>query len=48
MENVKEWTSLPMTELFKRASRTEDWKRNPVESSVMSLDDPIGQGTKLN
>ena len=33
MDNVKEWTSLPMPELITRASCRKDWKRVSAESS---------------
>ena len=45
MDNVKEWTSLPMAELLLRASCRKDWKGISVESSAV---DPIGQRTELN
>ena len=48
MDNDKEWTYLPMPELLKRASCRKDWKRISAESSLTSLDDPIGKGTELN
>ena len=48
MDNMKEWTSLPMPELLTRASCRKDWKRISVESSPFSSDDPSGQGTELN
>ena len=44
MDNIKEWTSLPMPELPTRASCRRDWKRISAESSLMSPDDPVGQG----
>ena len=50
MDNIKEWTSLPMLELLTRASCRKDWKSSSAESSLMSPpppDDPIGQGTEL-
>ena len=37
MDNVKEWTSLPIRELLTTASRRKDRKGIPAESSVMSL-----------
>ena len=48
MDNVKEWTSLPVPELFRRAFCRKDWKRISPESSIMSPDDPIGHGTEMN
>ena len=36
MENIKEWTSLPMPELLTRASCRKDWKRISAELSLMS------------
>ena len=36
MDNVKEWTSLPMPELLTRASCRKDWKRISAESFLMS------------
>ena len=36
MDNVKEWTSLPMLELLTRASCRKDWMSISPESSVMS------------
>ena len=46
MDNVKEWTSLPMPELFTTGSCRKDGKRISAESSVMSSDDPVGQGNE--
>ena len=48
--DIKEWTSLPVSELLTRASCRKDWKRIPAESSLMSPppDEPIGQEAKLN
>ena len=52
MDNVKEWTSLPMPELLARASGRKDWKRISAESSRPSCpppsDDPVGQGSEAN
>ena len=55
MDNIKEWTYLPMPELLTLAFRRKDWKRISAESSLMSLppphrhpDDPVGQGIELN
>ena len=52
MENIKEWTSLPMPELLARASCRKDWKRIPAESSLLPPlpppNNPISQGTELN
>ena len=36
MDNVKEWTSLPMPELLTMAFCRKDWKRFSAESSVVS------------
>ena len=36
MDNIKEWTSLPMPELPTKASCRKDWKRISAESSLMS------------
>ena len=37
MDKIKEWTSLPMPELLKRAScKKKDWKRISAESSLKS------------
>ena len=36
MDNIKEWTSLPMPELLTMASCRKDWKRVYTESSLMS------------
>ena len=36
MDNIKEWTSLPMSELIIRAFCRKDWKRISSESSIMS------------
>ena len=35
MDNIKEWTSLPMPELFTMACYRKDWKRMSAESSLM-------------
>ena len=40
MDNIKEWTTLPMPELFTRASCRKDWKRILAESSQMSFRRP--------
>ena len=48
MDSIKDWTSLPMPELITRASCRKDWKMISSESSLMSPDDLIGQGTKLS
>ena len=54
MDNIKEWTSLPMLELLTMPPTptphppSKDWKKISAESSLMSPDDPIGQGTELN
>ena len=34
MDNIKKWTSLPVSELLTRASCRRDWKRIPGESSL--------------
>ena len=36
MDNVKEWTPLPMPELLTRASCRRDWRRISAESSLVS------------
>ena len=36
MDNEKEWTCLPMTEMLTRPSCRKHWKRISAESSVMS------------
>ena len=36
MENIKEWTYLPMQELLTRTSCKKDWKRISAESSLNS------------
>ena len=36
MDNIKEWTSLPMPELLKRVSCKEDWRRISAELPFMS------------
>ena len=55
VDNIKEWTYLPMPELLTRVSCRKGWKRISAESFVMSPphppptpDDPIAQGTELN
>ena len=48
MDNIIDWTPLPLSEVLTMASCRKDWKRFSAESSVMSSDDPIGQGTELN
>ena len=49
MDNIKEWTSLPMPELLTGACCRKDWKRTSAESSfVFPPDDPIRQGTEMN
>ena len=40
MDNIKEWTSLPMPGLLTRASCRKDWKRIFAESSLMSPRQP--------
>ena len=49
LDNIKEWTSLPMPEVLTRASCRTDWKRISAESSLMSHDDsPPDDPTELN
>ena len=48
MDNIKEWTTLPMPKLLTRTSCRKDGKRKSAESSRMSPDETIGQGTELN
>ena len=36
IDNITEWTSLPMAELLTRASCRKDWQRISAESSLMS------------
>ena len=40
MDNIKEWTSLPVQELLTMASCRKDWKRISAESSLTSPGDP--------
>ena len=40
MDNIKEWTSLPVPELVTRASCRKDWKRASAEPSLMSHPHP--------
>ena len=47
MDNIKKLTTWT-TELLTMASCRKVWKRISAESSVMSPDDLISQGTKLN
>ena len=50
MDNIKEWTSLPIPELFTMASRKErekERKRISVESSLVSPDYPIAEVAPL-
>ena len=47
MDNIKEWTSLPMPDLLTMVSCRKDWKRISAESSLMSPDDPSSQGIEL-
>ena len=37
MDNVKEWTSLPVPELLTGAYCIKDWKRISADSCLMSL-----------
>ena len=48
MDNIKDWTYPPMPELLSRTSCKKGWKRISAESSPVSPDNPIGQGTELN
>ena len=55
MDNIKQWTSLPMSEQLTRASCRKEWTRISAESSPLMSppppphpDRPIGQGTELN
>ena len=48
MDNIKEWTSLPIPELLMMASSREQWKRISAESSGVLPNNPIGQGTNIN
>ena len=48
MDNIKRVDSpTRVRELLTRVSCRNDWKRTSAESSLMSPDDPIGQGTEL-
>ena len=47
MDNIKEWTYLPVPELLTRASCRKDWNRNSAESSSCPPDARIGQETEL-
>ena len=44
MDNIKEWTSLPLPELLTRASCRKDWKRISADSPVMLP--PVTQSVK--
>ena len=46
MDNIKEWTSLPMPELLTRASCRKDWKRIIAVSPLKSLLPPPPPPTK--
>ena len=48
VDNIKEWTYLPMPELLTRVSCRKDWKKICAESSLMFPEDPAGEGTELN
>ena len=53
MDNIQEWTYVPMPELLTRGSCRKGCKRISAESSIMPPsapppDDQIGQGTELN
>ena len=49
IDNIKEWTSLPMPELPTRASCRKDWKRISAESSLMTIQSVKGlDWTELN
>ena len=41
MDNMKEWTSLPIPELLTRAACRKGWKRISAESSLMSPPPPL-------
>ena len=45
---TSEWTSLPMPKPLARAFCRKVWKRISTESSLMSPNDTVGQGTELN
>ena len=47
MDDIKEWTSLPMPELHMMSCRRKDWKIS-AESSIMSPNDTISRGAELN
>ena len=47
MDNIEEWTYLPMPELLTRASCRKGWRSISAEPSLMIPDDPVGQGTEL-
>ena len=44
IDNIKQWTSLPMPELLTRALCRKDWKK--ISAKLSS--NPTGQGTELN
>ena len=50
LDNIKEWTFLPMPELLTMASCRKGWKRISAESSLMSLWQPsqLRNWTELN
>ena len=50
MDNIKEWTSLPVSGLFTRAFCRKDWKRisAPHSPPPPPTDHPNGQETELN
>ena len=54
MDNDKECTPLPMTELLTRAAWKKDWRKISAESSLVppppppAPEDPVGQETGLN
>ena len=43
MDNVKEWTFLPIPELLTMASCRNNWKRISAEASLCPPDDATGQ-----
>ena len=49
MDNIKEWTSLPMPELLAKASCMEKTGRGCLlNRPSCPADNPIGQGNELN
>ena len=47
MNNIKEWTYLPMPELLAEASCRKDWRGSLLNHPTCPPDDPTGQGTEL-